>query len=313
MRFGICGTGSFGRTRAKALKSLDGAEVTLGWSRSAETRTRFSEELGCATAQTWQGLCESPQIDAVLICTPNSEHFTQACAALGAGKHVLVETPLTFNAAQAHELADLAAKRKLVLHHGAKWRYHPGHAEYIAQFREVGQLLFGIAHYSFDFGPQRSWYSKPTLCRGGRDFLPYVMLNWLEAFGPVQRAAGSSSRTEAWSAAAITLDFQAGGYITVSYAIGLNLPEINILQLVGTAGTIQLSEDGSTMLIKKDVRQALQRADVDIVKCECQAFYDEILGRRDHREYLKLDLQALKLVDEAIADKYNPDDFKDDC
>ena len=51
-------------------------------------------------------LLSNPDIAAVVIATPHSSHFTLAKDALMAGKHVLVEKPLTLDADQARELRD---------------------------------------------------------------------------------------------------------------------------------------------------------------------------------------------------------------
>src|SRR5580765_2665899 len=54
-------------------------------------------------------------VDAVAIATPIFTHYELAKRALEAGKHVLVEKPLTPSAAQAEELAALAVKQQRVL------------------------------------------------------------------------------------------------------------------------------------------------------------------------------------------------------
>ena len=60
-------------------------------------------------------LIANPAVDAVIIATPVSTHFELAMAALKAGKHVLVEKPITSTAEQASRLIDEAARRGLVL------------------------------------------------------------------------------------------------------------------------------------------------------------------------------------------------------
>lgn len=54
-------------------------------------------------------------IDAVVIATPVHTHFSLAKKALENGKHVLLEKPMTSSVAEALELMELAAKKKLVL------------------------------------------------------------------------------------------------------------------------------------------------------------------------------------------------------
>ena len=50
-----------------------------------------------------------PEIDSVIISSPNHLHYPQAIAAIGAGKHVLLQKPVAPNMAEAQAIADAAA------------------------------------------------------------------------------------------------------------------------------------------------------------------------------------------------------------
>lgn len=65
-----------------------------------------------------------PDIDAVSICTPNETHFEICRQALEAGKHVLVEKPMTLTSHEAYELVDLAREKNLVLSVGHIFRFN---------------------------------------------------------------------------------------------------------------------------------------------------------------------------------------------
>ena len=300
IRFGICGTGGFGRTRAKALHSMSGGQVTLGWSRTQKTRDTFSRELDAPTVEHWQALCESPEVDAVLVSSTDVEHFPHARAALEAGKHVLVEIPLSMNATQAKELAQLAADRSLVVHHGLQWRHHPDHLEHIEKIRSVGPLLHGIEHFYWRFGPDRRWMLDPAFNAGARDFLAFFMPRWMEAFGDVQRVTGVETRTSTFVVAGITMEFAAGGYVTVSYSMGEDIFSEMILLIAGLNGMINLNDGGDQILTNADGEHSAKSRPADELLCECEVFRDEILGKRDYRPPLEYDLRALELVDEAL-------------
>jgi predicted dehydrogenase len=62
-----------------------------------------------------QDIFKDPEIDVVVIATPVSTHFELALAALKAGKHVMVEKPMTVSSEQAYRLMDEANRRNLVL------------------------------------------------------------------------------------------------------------------------------------------------------------------------------------------------------
>ena len=67
------------------------------------------------TSTSHADLIADASVDAVIIATPVSTHFELALAALEAGKHVLVEKPLTSASEDALRLIDAAARRNLVL------------------------------------------------------------------------------------------------------------------------------------------------------------------------------------------------------
>jgi predicted dehydrogenase len=74
---------------------------------------------------SYQTLIADPDLDAVYNPLPNSLHGRWTRAALAAGKHVLCEKPFTANAAEAREVADLAAKSDRVVMEAFHYRYHP--------------------------------------------------------------------------------------------------------------------------------------------------------------------------------------------
>lgn len=66
----------------------------------------------------------SPNVDAVNVCTPNETHYQICREALEAGKHVLVEKPMTLSSSEAYELVELARKQNLVLSVGHIFRFN---------------------------------------------------------------------------------------------------------------------------------------------------------------------------------------------
>lgn len=70
-------------------------------------------------------LVTDPDIDAIYNPLPNGLHGKWTRAALEAGKHVLCEKPFTANAAEAREIAELAAKSDRVVMEAFHYRYHP--------------------------------------------------------------------------------------------------------------------------------------------------------------------------------------------
>jgi predicted dehydrogenase len=91
---------------------------------------------------SYEALLADPDIDAVYIPLPNGLHGKWTRAALDANKHVLCEKPFTANAAEAREIAELAANSNRVVMEAFHYRYHPLalRIEQIIASGELGKL-----------------------------------------------------------------------------------------------------------------------------------------------------------------------------
>ncbi|MGE2727288.1 Gfo/Idh/MocA family protein [Mycolicibacterium pulveris] len=103
----------------------------------------FASKYGIARVHDgYEALIADPDVDAVYIPLPNGLHGRWTRAALEAGKHVLCEKPFTANAAEAREIAQLAAASGQVAMEAFHYRYHPFalRAEEIIASGELGTL-----------------------------------------------------------------------------------------------------------------------------------------------------------------------------
>ena len=103
----------------------------------------FAAKHGIARVHdSYEALIADPELDAIYNPLPNGLHGRWTRAALAAGKHVLCEKPFTANAAEACEIAELAAKSDRVVMEAFHYRYHPLilRAEQIIASGELGKL-----------------------------------------------------------------------------------------------------------------------------------------------------------------------------
>ena len=78
-------------------------------------RKEAAEALGLKWYDNMDAVLADPEVDAVYIATNNASHAALACAALEAGKHVIVEKPAATNVADAEKMVALAAAKGLSL------------------------------------------------------------------------------------------------------------------------------------------------------------------------------------------------------
>jgi predicted dehydrogenase len=101
--------------------------------------------------ESYDALIADPDLDAVYNPLPNGLHGRWTRAALAAGKHVLCEKPFTANAAEAREIAELAANSDRVVMEAFHYRYHPlsRRVEEIIASGELGKLRRVEATFCF--------------------------------------------------------------------------------------------------------------------------------------------------------------------
>ncbi len=126
IKVAVLGTGSLGKEHARIYSELSAAgkvEFTGLFDANAETAQRVAAK---HNARVFQSVAEAAAAsDALNIVTPTTTHFEIARELLNAGKHVLVEKPMTDNTAQAGELVQLAQEKNCVLQVGHVERFNP--------------------------------------------------------------------------------------------------------------------------------------------------------------------------------------------
>src|SRR6266851_5192050 len=108
MKIGLIGYGAWGSHHASAIAESGDFEIAAVCSQSEPSRQAASERLGIPTFADYRQLVALPDLDAVDIVLPTHLHREVAAAALQAGKHVLLEKPMTASRADCLALLDQA-------------------------------------------------------------------------------------------------------------------------------------------------------------------------------------------------------------
>ncbi|MEM6956480.1 MAG: Gfo/Idh/MocA family oxidoreductase [Myxococcota bacterium] len=145
VRVAVVGAGNWGRNHVRTFADLAGAELTAICDQSEDVRARMQA--------TYPGTHVSPNIDealeasdAVVIATDAPSHADLARQALAAGRHVLVEKPLTLTSEESSELCELARSSERVFMVGHLLLYHSAIRELRALIEagELGDVLYMV-------------------------------------------------------------------------------------------------------------------------------------------------------------------------
>lgn len=103
--------------------------------------------------QDYHELLQDPELDAVVICTPDQLHREMTEAALALGKHVLCEKPMALTDADCQAMIEAEKKSPAKLMIGQICRYTPGFiaAKQLIDQGGIGELFFVESEYAHDY------------------------------------------------------------------------------------------------------------------------------------------------------------------
>ncbi len=139
IRIGVVGCGYWGPKLARNFHEIPTSSLVM----VSDVRLERLQQIknlypNVRVTQNYEEMLEE-DIDAVVIATPVRMHYPMAKKALLAGKHVLVEKPITARSDQAFELIELAEREKLILMVGHTFEYNPA-VEAVREIVQSGQL-----------------------------------------------------------------------------------------------------------------------------------------------------------------------------
>lgn len=250
IRWGVIATGSIAQRVVHDLALLQDAVLHAVSSRSEASARDFAQNFGF-TSSYWDSaegtgierLLADPEVEIVYIATPHVQHHAAALAALTAGKHVLCEKPLTMDAAQARELAELAQARGLFLMEAVWTRFLPSfrRAVEIVRGGEIGQPRWIQADLGFApaFDPgARIW--DPAAGGGALLDLAIYPLTWaLAMLGEPSGMTASGTLTPDGIDLqnSLSLAYDGGAHAQLTTSIGAECP--SIVSVAGTEGWLQ--------------------------------------------------------------------------
>jgi predicted dehydrogenase len=126
IRAAIIGLGTWGQHLVRAVQGASPAiRFVAAATRTPDKARGFAETHGLRVLPRYEAALADPEIDAVVLATPHTQHTEQIVAAAAAGKHVFAEKPLGVDAASARRAARACGERGVTLGVGYNWRFQP--------------------------------------------------------------------------------------------------------------------------------------------------------------------------------------------
>ncbi len=318
-----------------AVKSHPHAELLAVQSREQTAVEKIARDFGVPHAGTSvDDLLSLPELDAVIIASTPNVHFAQAKAALARGLHVLIEKPMTFTAAEARELVELAAQKKLQLLISCPWHFtrHGMEARRLIQAGALGeikmisvlmtnpidQLLRGIntsPTHGLDkvyVEPQPGAYNDPTIAGGGQIYCQVshaaAYLTFLTGLRPAEvfaRFDCDGSPNDLYNALTVTLEN--GALVSLASTAVTPLTEKHYeVRVFGRKAVLQLELWRGTMTLTDFANQrteflALEEDEIYPAQSPAKNFIEAILGNIPNGSPGELGLASMEIIEAACV------------
>jgi len=201
VRVAAVGLGRWAKTLADAIKGSDRLQIVSCFSRSEQSREAFSQQYRCRAADTYEQLLKDPEVEGVIVTTPNDAHAAPVLEAAAHGKHLYVDKPIAHTMADAWAIDRGCREAGVTLAVGHSARRLKGSRkikEIIAQ-GSLGKLVMAECNFSNDRSLELTpdkwrWYKEKSpggpliqLAVHHADTLHYL-------FGPVKTVTAMAKR-----------------------------------------------------------------------------------------------------------------------
>ena len=209
-------------------------------------------------------LCRCPEVDAVLVTTPNACHLQDVLTAVAAGKPVLCEKPMGMDADECRQMVEAARRAGVLLGVAQVVRFEESTARFRARVAagDIGRPIFARAEFSYPgSGHPRKWLYNRALAGGGPiadvgvhciDVLRYILQDEPRVVSALGRSDEQSGDVEA--AASVTLEFERGTLATV--LVSTRAQYRTPLEIVGEPGMIRADD---ALNVERPVKLELRR------------------------------------------------------
>ena len=296
LRTAVIGTGFWGKNQARVLSQLDVAELVCVCDINEVCAKSVGAEFQIPYSIHLDEVLSRKDLDAVTICTPTTTHKQVATQALLAGKHALVEKPMTNTLAEAHELLSLAKREGLRLMPGHIERFNPA-VDYLKSLLNDGKLGTVTLLLARRVGRWPERIGDVGVVRDSAihdiDLARYVFNDNVNS---VHARTGSIRHTKE-DYAEIMLQFQNGGTAFID-ANWLTPRKTRTLVVTGSEATVQLDYITQEVLVENSnasFRPNLEKKEP--LRAELAHFCNSVLNDQPFRANAEDGLRAVEICE----------------
>lgn len=263
VRIGIIGLGWFGEMHVETYRGVYGATVSAVCTRRPKRLAEVAEKYGVTkTYSDYNDLLADPDVDAVSICTHAKDHLAPMLAAMKAGKHVLLEKPMSVRLSECDQILEASknCKSNLMVGHICRFENNYAMARDEIMSGRIGDILSIYSRRNVGAARANSHLFVVSSITG--DAVHDIdIMNWM--VGTKAKSVYAMARTAA------DVPNPDVGYVNIKYQDGTlgmaesqwTLPDGSPfaidakMEIMGTKGVIYISDPAQPLIIDDGTRR----------------------------------------------------------
>lgn len=264
LRIGIVGAGRMGHTHAYTYRGIPRAQVKVVCDVDVGLAEKLAAEIGAEWTAHWEDILARDDIDAVSICLPDHLHRDATVAAARAGKHILLEKPISTTIEDGLAIIEAVTAAGVTFMVGHTMRFDP---RYYLAYEAIATGQIGEIQTIY---ARRMGKRSRHLGLAGRVSLPFFLgvhdfdvLRWFT--GSEVEKVTALGRRHYYAAQGFDIDdavsalLQFTNGVVCSVELAWNLPDQILgfqfrVDVVGARGWINISYEDQGLTISTDER-----------------------------------------------------------
>ncbi|TFG09520.1 Gfo/Idh/MocA family oxidoreductase [Candidatus Heimdallarchaeota archaeon] len=304
LNIAVIGVGSWGKNHARVFSEMDNVNLRSIYDLNYDHASELAKLYNTQAIKNLDDLLKDEEINAITIASPTSTHAEIALKAIGYGKHVLIEKPMTSTVEEAEQILDAEKVNNVVVSVGFIERFNPivTRSRKLIQDEELGELVLISARRLGPYWPDRL---KDV------DVIRDVSIHDIDAFRYLTKkepksvyARGGNLRHTYLDYAEILLDFENGvtGFIESNY---LTPHKLRKLMLTCEKGIVEADyitqeyviEDEEWLRNKKMQWQEPLSKEMNAFIKACLGIHEPIITSKDGINALKIAHASIKSIE----------------
>lgn len=258
----VIGAGFIGSYEARVIHEHPEAKVVAVAGGHGGRAEQLAGQLGCYGTSDWREIIDRPDVDAVIVASPNDSHTDPVIEAARAGKHIFLEKPMALSVRDCDRMIEAVEGSGVHFMLGTMMHYYEGFQRMKRLIDEgaIGRALVGFAARTGWETPQATVSWKKRQSQSGGHLFHHIheidLLRWF--MGDVKsvfaRANNFAHRGPGFGdeddVVLLSLEFESGAFAHMEYGSAFHLGE-HVVKIHGERGGFHVSNERSEIVFRQ--------------------------------------------------------------